>query len=135
MVLSSNLVDQRCLTELFDFSCCEYDTQSHGMKSFKTQNERVYHRDRRSRSRGLSSFSSRGGRSLMSSYSRGPPISSFKQSKKFPNSHSSDSRDDNENLGVVNQPDRNKDAKHFEWRKNMILSSRDPSLGLNTGPA
>ena len=63
--------------------------------SFKTQKDRLY---RRSRSR-LSSFSSRGGRSLMSSsYSRGPPISSsFKHSKKFPSQHSS----------VVSNPNNN----------------------------
>lgn len=59
-----------------------YDASSRGKGSFKTHLDRVY-RDRRSRSRGNSSFSSRG-RSLMSSYSRGPPMSSRKQSKKFP---------------------------------------------------
>ena len=29
------------------------------------------------------------------------------------------------------EPDRSKDAGHFEWRKNMILSSQDPLLGLS----
>ena len=62
--------------------------------------------------------------SFESDYSRGPPISSFKHSKKFPSQHSSDSPV-NHGTMAGSQVNRSKDAGHFEWLKNMVLSSGD----------